>query len=127
MAKPAVFDLDPYRGDTGRWQFRLWTDRDKTEPFDVAGATADAMIKDKAPGGTIWVVMTCTVAEPNVIDMKLTADQARVLPETGIWDLQLTYPDGAVLTVLRGGVKVTQDVTFTEAAPAAPQRRFATR
>jgi hypothetical protein len=120
---PATYNLDLYRGDTGRWQFRLWTDSAKTKPADLAGVSAEAMVRDKAPGGAISISMTVTVTEPNIIDMELTAQQSRDLPAKGIWDLQLTYPSGDIATPLKGAVNVTQDVTFVEAAGV---RRFGT-
>lgn len=116
---PATYDLDLYRGDTARWQFKLWTDAAKTAPVDLTGVTAEATIRDKAPGGSISVAMACTVTQPNIIDMLLSSEQGRDLPAAGIWDLQLTYPSSDVVTILKGKVAVTQDVTFTDTAPPA--------
>jgi hypothetical protein len=107
---PAVFDLTLYRGDTGRWQFKLWADAAKTIPADLTGVTADAMIRDKLPTGAVAIHMDCTITAPNIIDMVLTSAISQTLPIKGFWDLQLTYPSD-VLTVLKGAVTVIQDVT----------------
>lgn len=108
---PANFNLSIYRGDTERWQFKLWTDSKRTQPADLAGVTVSAMIRDKAAAGTYSASLTCTATLPNIIDMVLTADQSRGLPVNGVWDLQLIYPSGDVKTVLKGAATLTQDVT----------------
>jgi hypothetical protein len=113
---PATYDLSLYRGDTGRWQFKLWSDADKTQPVDLTGVTVDAMIRDKATGGSYSTTMACTVTQPNIIDMVLTSQQSRDLPAKGLWDLQLTYPSGDIVTPLKGAVAVTQDVTYPNVA-----------
>lgn len=113
---PADYNLALYRGDTGRWQFKLWADAGKTQPIDLTGVTVDAMIRDRAPASGYAMTMGCTVTTPNIIDMVLTATQSTDLPAKGVWDLQLTYPSGDVVTPLKGTVAVTQDVTYADAA-----------
>lgn len=109
---PATYNLSIYRGDTERWQFKLWTDRAKTAAADLTGVTTSAMIRDKATVGTYSLSMDCKVTLPNIIDMTLTADQSRSLLITGgVWDLQLIYPSGDIKTVLKGTVVLAQDVT----------------
>ena len=108
---PGTANLDIYRGDTKRWQFRLWADAAKTVPTDLTGVVANATIRDDAIGGSFELALTCVVTLPNIIDMTLTADQSRTLPSVGVWDLQLNYTNGDVLTPLKGAVIVTQDVT----------------
>lgn len=108
---PGNLPLTLYRGDTGRWQFKLWTDAAKTVPADLTDATAAAQIRDK-PGGENVTELACSVTPPNIIDMTLTAAQSALLPPAGAWDLQLTYTgSGDVATVLAGKVIVTSDVT----------------
>lgn len=114
---PANFNLSIYRGDTERWQFKLWTDVKRTQPADLTGVTVSAMIRDKASGGTYSSPLTCITTLPNIIDMVMTADQSRNLPIIGgVWDLQLIYPSGDVKTVLKGVVTLTQDVTYPNVA-----------
>ena len=109
---PADYNLSLYKGDTGRWQFKLWADADKTVPVDLTGVTAEAMIRDKVPSSSFSINLDCSVTEPNIIDMVLTSVQSSELPAKGVWDLQLTYPSGDVATPLKGTVTVTQDVTY---------------
>jgi hypothetical protein len=112
---PASYDLQLYRGDTGRWQFKLWTDDAKTIAADLTGVTVAAMIRDKAVGGVYSLPLACVVTLPNIIDMDLTPVQSRDLPAKGVWDLQLTYTSGDIVTVLKGNVTLTQDVTYPDA------------
>ena len=121
---PADYPLVLYRGDTGRWRFKLWSDAAKTQPVDLTGVTVDAMVRDKVDNGTFSMSMTCAVTVPNIIDMLLTSTQSRDLTPKGFWDLQLTYASGDVVTVLKGPVSVTSDVTHT---PVAAKKLVAVR
>ena len=124
---PGTYDLSIYRGDTGRWQFKLWSDANKTVPVNLTGVTVAAMIRDKTTGGTFSLPLTCVVTMPNIVDMSLTPAQSQTLPTKGVWDLQLTYTGGDILTVLKGAANVTLDVTYPDArAASAGVRRFGT-
>jgi hypothetical protein len=111
---PAEYNLNLYRGDTGRWQFKLWADADKTVPVDLTGVTVEAMIRDKAPSSAYSMHLDCSITQPNIVDMVLTSIQCSDLPAKGVWDMQLTYPGGDVITPLKGTVAVTQDVTYSD-------------
>lgn len=119
---PGVYNLILYRGDTGRWQFKFWTDASKTQPADLTGVTALATIRDAAVGGSVAVALGCTVVPPNNVEMVLTPAQSRTLPAKGVWDLQLTYSNGDIVTPLAGSVSVSQDVTYTDPARAGGVR-----
>jgi hypothetical protein len=115
--KPGNYPLDIYRGDTYRWQFKLWSDIDKTQPVDLDGVTVRSQIRDK-PAGKLLANIECTVTLPNIILATLTADEcAKLTGSTCAWDLQLTWPNTDVTTLLAGPVAVTTDVT--DSAPAA--------
>lgn len=104
---PGTYDLCLYRGDTSRWQFRVWLDEAKTQPADLAGAVAKAQIR---PGhGGPATDMTCVITVPNIIDMTLPAGASP--PQRGLWDLEVTYASGDVKTVVAGKVTVLGDVT----------------
>jgi len=115
---PSTYNLTLYRGDTDRWQFLLWADAEKTTPADLTGATASAMIRDKAVGGTFAMSLDCTVTVPNTVDMVLTSEASRDLPAKGVWDLQVTWASGDITSILKGTVSVTQDVTYAAAVAA---------
>jgi hypothetical protein len=116
---PGKFPLTLYRGDSARWGFVLWADADKTIPADLVSVTPKAEVRDK-PAGTKIVALDCVIILPNTITMTLTSDMARILPATGVWDLQLTYDDGDVATILAGSVLVTPDVTDSSLAVPTP-------
>ena len=107
---PGTYDLCLYKGDTGRWQFRLWQDEARTMPVDLTGATVLAQIRS-GPGGTVQATLATTVNLPNMIDAVLAAADSAALQPRGVWDLEITYSSGDVATALRGGVSVQQDVT----------------
>jgi hypothetical protein len=119
---PSTYALDLYRGDTYHWSFVLWDDTDKTVPHDLTGVVVKAEIRDR-PGGSVVSPLALTVILPNTIDAAMDAAQSAQLPDAGVWDLQLTYPDNFVATVLAGDVTVTPDVT--DSVAAAPMRRRA--
>jgi hypothetical protein len=121
--KPGVYDLSLYRGDTYRWTFKLWADPGKTQPLDLTGVTVKSEIRDK-PGGPP-TLLTCTITAPptsGVIDMVLATAQWVTIPAGGVWDMQLTYADGTVRTVVAGKVTVTADVTDSISAVARALR-----
>lgn len=111
MTTPGTYQMSIYRGDSYRWQFKLWNDVDKTDPVDLTGVTPKAEIRDK-PGGKKITPIACVVTMPNIVDATLTAAASAALAiSKGSWDLQLTYSGGDVSTVLAGAVVVTADVT----------------
>src|SRR4249919_1151851 len=96
--QPAGFSLDIYHGDSGHWQFRLWTDEARTIPVDLTGVVAKSEIRDK-PMGAKLVGLDCVITLPNVIDVRLFSQDSYKLPaKTLAWDLQLTYPTEEVIT-----------------------------
>jgi len=110
---PGDYPLKLYRGDSYKWRFVVWADKDKTQPSDLTGAEAAAQIRDK-PGGTLLMTLTCVIELPNVINVSLAAGMWPVsVTKNASWDLELTYPDGEVDTIIAGKVTITIDVTNT--------------
>lgn len=107
---PGKFDLDLYRGDSYAWRFILWQDAAQTIPTDLAGATVAAEIRDKSAGNKI-VELTVVATMPNIVDVSMTPTMYADCPAKGVWDLQVTFPDGQVHTPIAGQVTVTADVT----------------
>jgi hypothetical protein len=106
---PIDYALSLYRGDSHRWQFRLWADAAKTQPADLTDVVVAAQLRD-SPNGTIVQELACTVTT-NTIEVVLAAADAATLPAAGAWDLQLTYPNTDVKTLVAGPVAVRGDVT----------------
>lgn len=110
---PGNYPLVIYRGDSYKWQFKLWSDTAKTQPVDLTGVTVKAEIRDR-PGGNLLGTLACAITMPNIINASLTSTDTALLT-SGAWDMQLTYSDGEVSTVLSGLVTVTMDVTDSAA------------
>lgn len=108
--RPGVYNLSLYQGDSYVWQYVVWADQCGGVPADLTGVTAAAQIRDQ-PGGTTVVELICEVMAPNIIHVTLTAEAAAGLPARGGWDLQLTYADGMVVTLVAGWVTVAPDYT----------------
>lgn len=108
--QPGNLPLTLYRGDSRRWRFQLWSDVEKTAAVDLTGVTAKSEIRDR-PSGAIIVALEIAVELPNTIVANLLPAASRNLPPAGVWDLQLTYEAGDVVTILAGPVTVTPDVT----------------
>ena len=108
---PQSYSLRVYRGDTARWTFVLWADVRKTMPSDLTGVVVASQIRVR-PGGDVLATLACTVSLPNMINAVLPAAVSATLLNLAVWDLQLTYPSGDVVTVLAGAVNTTADVTM---------------
>jgi hypothetical protein len=108
---PVNFALEVYRGDSYSWRFALWVDSDRTQPVDLTGVMPKAEIRDRA-GGTLMLALPLTVTLPNIIVADLSpADCQKLTRASGTWDMQLTFPDGTVATVVAGKVFVTLSTT----------------
>ena len=107
--QPAQLPLAIYRGDTVRLHILLWA-ADGVTPINLAGVTAKSEIRER-PAGVLISAFVCTITLPNIVDLFLTTTLSHTLPSKGVWDLQLTYPTGDVMTPLAGPVTVTADVT----------------
>lgn len=108
---PTSYPITLYHGDSYDWQFKLWLDIAKTQPMDLTGVTPKAEIR-KDTGTTPIYPFTCAIVPLNTITMALSAEECAAIPvSTYKWDLQLTFPTGAVNTILAGSVTITPDVT----------------
>ena len=116
--EPSTYDLHIYRGDSYHWRFRAWQDAGMTQPVDLTDVAVEAEIRTQ-PGGAGVVALACTITLPNSIDVVLTATASRSVPSRGVWDLELTYPNGDVSTIVAGDVTLTLDVTNSVAAAAS--------
>jgi hypothetical protein len=107
---PGKYDLKLYRGDSYTWRLILWNDDAKTVPFDLTGAIVESEIRDK-PSGAKIIPLTCVITLPNTIDITAYPANSVAAPPKGVWDCQITLPDGTVKTPIGGQVIVVPDVT----------------
>ena len=104
---PGTLPLRLYRGDSYPWQVRVWLDEAHTSPMDLAGAAAGASME----GADGVIAFDCAVTLPNLIDVLLPAERWNGGRDFDRWDLQLSWTDGRVYTLLAGPVTVQDDVT----------------
>ena len=103
-------DLSIYQGDDFAGVVTV-RNEDGT-PADITGHTAKAQIRravaDEEPA--VAVEIATAVTSPNVT-LAISHTVTATLSGAYVWDLQLTTPTGAVITVIRGKVKLTNEVT----------------
>jgi hypothetical protein len=111
MTLPASKSLDLYRGDTYPLAVRIWSDAIDGTPADLTDVVPRAELRTD-PGDALILAMDCVVELPNVVHVTIGAG---AWPDTvtarARWDLELTYPSGAVRTILAGPVRIVDDVT----------------
>ena len=85
-------------------------------PVDLAGASACMQVRT-APGGALLLELSTangglSITGPGTIDRHLSAaDSAGIAWTGGVYDLEVTYPDGTVHRYFEGPVTVSQEVT----------------
>ena len=110
---PEEVALWVYRGDSKAWRWRLWADKDHSEPFDLAGVLSVTAQVRRDPDRAVATELRCDVTLPNTVVMHLEAAASARCP-SGRWDMQAIWSDGRVSTLIRGAVYVEPDVTRHE-------------
>lgn len=134
-AKPTSQDLFITRGDTFLWLQRLWSSVwddtlqkwVKDQPLNLTGYAFSAQVKaDKKRTATTIIEFTPTILNQADLDngrgyftLSLTPTQTSALgtdtmtedTELGVWDLEVTEPDGTKTTIFDGKVTLRLDVT----------------
>ena len=86
-----------------------YTDNDG-EPFDLVGYTAKMQIRDADGALAVEVIPEINV-ETGEISIELSAAQTSTLTGTGyVWAIELYAPDGYVVRLVEGGVRVSPEV-----------------
>jgi len=105
VALPGDLPLTLYRGDS--YQYDVVVSDAAGGPADLTGVTVASEIRK----GSESIALDCTVAG-NVITVELAADAWGAMgPGAGRHDVQLTFADGRVWTMLAGAVTILADVT----------------
>jgi len=119
MALPVSKNLTIYKGDTYRFSFRLrerTSDGDPGDYVDLEGVTAKAEIR--AEDESLIAEFDTTIADQSDPD---NTGKVELYPSTevtgetnfgnGVWDAQLTFPNGDVRTYLKGKVTAVKEIT----------------
>ena len=105
-------DLSIIRGDD--YQVVITLTRDGN-PFDLTGYVGKAQIRPTAVvGSPLTAEFVVEIdADPTSGVITCTLDNAitETLNAPGVWDLEITSPDGWVSTVVSGAVSIVPDVT----------------
>jgi hypothetical protein len=113
MPVPQSYAVDHYRGDALSILVRLWADTAHTQPVDPTGADVLAQVKAKATDDEPLQTFSVIATAPNFIQLSLLPDQVTSLPNSTVWDCQVNWDHDptAAQTVVRGTLKLTQDVS----------------
>ena len=85
-----------------------------TTPIDISGSTAAAMIRETYADPTPAAEFSCVIptGTDGVIQISLTPEQTSALTlERGVYDLEITYSNGAKDRILQGNVVVSKEAT----------------
>jgi hypothetical protein len=106
------YDLDIYQGDD--WGATVTVLNEDGTTANLTGYTAQAQIRTGPADQSKYVMaeMTCAVALPNTVSLSLTHAQTLGLQDFFyVWDLQLITNQNMTVTIIRGQVNVTAEVT----------------
>lgn len=111
---PVSKNITVYQGDTFDLVFRLRNPDTSEGPgsyIDLTGCTAKAQVRSTEIDPTVLAEFTPTVDGVNgQVSLRLSSTQTAGLA-AGVWDVQLTFPDGTIKTYLKGTVTVVKEVT----------------
>jgi len=112
FGNPTVVDLNVYQGDSGR--FKVTVKDALGAAIDVSGAQWDCDIRQNSSASPPMAVLTVTPVAGDVssVTVILTGAESRKLITSGVWDLEMTLA-GEVITLVRGTVNVTPDISRT--------------
>lgn len=101
-----------YRGDT----YNKVIDVELPTPIDVNDYTVTAQYRpqtDSPDEDAVDFTVTTAVVDTSYLRsyLSLSTAQTRALPGPGLWDMQIAFEDGRVVTVVGGEVQVRDDVT----------------
>ena len=118
FSSPTKVDLSPMRGDSLSAIFRLYREVDDCgdghSAQTLTGLTGRATVRP-APDHPLSYALTVTVdtaAGSGRVTISATDTQTRLMPETGVWDLELTNGAGVRKTIVRGTWRMTRDAAF---------------
>ena len=82
-------------------------------PADITGWSAKAQLR-RGPADAAPVVeheISCTVQPPDVVLLNIPHADTTLLTSRYAWDLDLTSPEGLIVTVLQGAAIIDAEVT----------------
>ncbi len=107
-AVPPVLALRMYAGDDFHLRVDVYNKADR--PVDLTGATAQAQIRFADEAASL-VTEFITAVDGHSVHLHLAGTETATLPPGAVWDLQITFPNLTVLTIVRGTITLTTEVT----------------
>jgi hypothetical protein len=107
-------NLTLYAGDTFDMTFCL-KQKGTGLPVDLTGCVPKAQVRTSAQDSTVMAeidadIMVQSGAGIGKVILHLTPTQTATMTN-GVWDVQLTWPDGSIKTYLNGSVTIIPEVT----------------
>ena len=107
---PDTQDLEWWQGDD--FEFDVMFTDDSLVAVDLSGYTFKAEVRAQAGALIAYAATIDTVlAASGIITVVFDKATSALMPENGVWDLQITSPAGKRTTELHGAVTVTREVT----------------
>lgn len=114
---PALYDIKIYQGQAFKLHL-VWKDGAEV-PIDVTGYTARMQIRRSVRSSEVLFELSSAAGEGitlgtvnGVIDLRISAEDSSAFTfRSGVYDLELTPPDGEVVRLIQGGVTVSPEVT----------------
>lgn len=116
FSNPARVNLQHTRGDSFQLALRLYEEVDACGDAHGAqtltGLTGRAVLRMAVDHPSSWnfAVSVDTSAGSGRVTVSATALETRLMPETGVWELELTDGASTRKTIVRGCWKMTRDI-----------------
>lgn len=116
MTLPATKNIAIYQGDTWRLTLHVRAKNTDGTPgalINLTGVTTLAQVRPKEDSDEVWEMESAIgnqTTDVGSIHLALSPEQT-VDVKKGKWDLQVTWVDGDVQTLLKGNVTVTAEVS----------------
>lgn len=115
---PFKLSLKVYQGATFT-QPLVWKAGDPLQPVDLTGCTARMQIRERVNSPGVLFSLTSEVGggivlggAAGTIDIEIDAtDTATFNWRSGVYDLEIVYPDGKVRRLFEGSIQVAPEVT----------------
>lgn len=105
------------QGADARAIFTLYDDEEMTTPTDLTGYVGACEVRKKLGGDLLGTALVAIGGPDGMVDVWLPADQSQpwsARTTTGVFDVELTAPDGTVTRLCSGSLDILPNAT-TEA------------
>lgn len=117
MSTPAKLKFTIYQGATFRKRL-TWAVQSTGVAIDLTGCTARMHIRAKLADATPLLMLTTENARitlggvAGTVDLFISDEDTAALTWTGgVWDLEISHPNGDVTRLAEGGIGVSKEVT----------------